>query len=261
MPCSWRRPILSNSRTSDSDILLLRQPVDILAIVSSSILNLFCLGGISQSRVLAWGLWEGPLNFDWEEANVNLSLTAARSSRGKTLGSFQLALYDLWGQFCEYLGCQWIFSFSGKFSFFCHEFTLILKSKWRDLNSRFGGCGICASEIYFSNFLENKEEKTEVTLSLILWFNLRLWGYSIWSASTSRTIYNQDFGLEHLTASEQPEVLGRLLNVSERRPRSNQKDVLSTWSTRRCPAKYSTPVGLGYEELGGLSNPGQRDCL
>ena len=77
---------------------------------------------------------------------------------------------------------------------FCHEFTLILKFKWRDLNSRLGGCGICASEIYFSIFLENKEEKkTEVTLSLILRLNLRLGGYSIWSASTSRTIYDQDF--------------------------------------------------------------------
>jgi len=39
----------------------------------------------------------------------------------------------------------------------CHEFTLILKSKWRDLNSRLGGCGIYVSEIYFSNFLKNKE--------------------------------------------------------------------------------------------------------
>ena len=33
-----------------------------------------------------------------------------------------------------------------------------------------------------------------MTLSLILWFNLRLGGYSIWSVSTSRTIYDQDFG-------------------------------------------------------------------
>jgi len=24
--------------------------------------------------------------------------------------------------------------------------------------------------------------------------------------------------------------------------------------------KYSTPAGLDYEELGGLSDPGQRDC-
>jgi len=35
-------------------------------------------------------------------------------------------------------------------------------------------------------------------------------------------------GLEHLTASEQPEVLEGLLDVSEGRPRSNQKDVLTT---------------------------------
>jgi len=42
---------------------------------------------------------------------------------------------------------------------FCHEISLILKSKWRDLNSRLGGCGIYVSEIYFSNFLKNKEEK------------------------------------------------------------------------------------------------------
>jgi len=34
--------------------------------------------------------------------------------------------------------------------------------------------------------------------------------------------------LEHLTASGHPEVLGRLLDVPEGRPRSNQKDVLTT---------------------------------
>ena len=67
-------------------------------------------------------------------------------------------------------------------------------------------------------------------------------------------------GLEHLTASEQMEVLGGLLDVSEGRLRSNNKDDLTTRSTRRRPAKYPTTVGLGYEELGGLSDPGQRDC-
>ena len=68
-------------------------------------------------------------------------------------------------------------------------------------------------------------------------------------------------GLEHLTALEQPEVLRGLLDVSEGMLRSNQEDVLSTLSTRRRRAKYSAPAGLGYEELGGLSDPGQRDCL
>jgi len=33
-------------------------------------------------------------------------------------------------------------------------------------------------------------------------------------------------GFEHLTASKQQEVLGRLLDVLDRRTRSNQKDVL-----------------------------------
>ena len=44
---------------------------------------------------------------------------------------------------------------------FCHEISLILKSKWRDLNSRLGGCEIYVSEIYFSNFLKNKEEEKD----------------------------------------------------------------------------------------------------
>ena len=68
-------------------------------------------------------------------------------------------------------------------------------------------------------------------------------------------------GLEHLTVSKQTEVLEGLLDVSEERTRSNQEEVLVTWRTRRRPTKYSTPIGLGYEELGGLSDPGQRDCL
>ena len=40
---------------------------------------------------------------------------------------------------------------------------------------------------------KNEAKKTEVTLSLILRFNLRLGGYSIWSVSTLSTIYDQDF--------------------------------------------------------------------
>ena len=42
-------------------------------------------------------------------------------------------------------------------------------------------------------------------LILILQLNLRLKGYSIWSASTSCTIYREmNSGLEHLIASMQP---------------------------------------------------------
>ena len=67
-----------------------------------------------------------------------------------------------------------------------------------------------------------------MTLSLILRFNLRLGGYSIWSASTSRIIYDQDLGLEHHIALKQMEVLEGLLDVSEGRTRSNPKDILTT---------------------------------
>ena len=62
---------------------------------------------------------------------------------------------------------------------------------------------------------------------MILRFNLRLRGYSIWSTSTSRTMIKIS-RLEHLTASKQMEVLEGLLDVSEGRTKSNQKDVLTT---------------------------------
>jgi hypothetical protein len=39
---------------------------------------------------------------------------------------------------------------------------------------------------------------------------------------------NKISGLEHLTASNQLEVLGGLLDISKRKTRSNQKDVLTT---------------------------------
>ena len=100
-----------------------------------------------------------------------------------------------------------------------------------------------------------------MTLSLILRLNLRL-GATPYGARVLRAPYMIKIsGLEHLTDLEQPEVLGGLLDVPEGMPRSSQKDVLTTWSTRRRPTKYSTPAGLSYEELGGLSDPGQRDCL
>ena len=58
-----------------------------------------------------------------------------------------------------------------------------------------------------------------MTLSLILRFNLRLGGYS-YGARVLRALYMIKIsGLEHLIASEHPEVLGGLLVVSEGRPR------------------------------------------
>jgi len=76
-------------------------------------------------------------------------------------------------------------------------------------NSRLGGCGI---RVINGNFFEKnpklqtedqKNQKTELILSQIHQIKLRLRGYSIWCASTSRTIYI-DSGIEHLIASMQP---------------------------------------------------------
>ena len=96
---------------------------------------------------------------------------------------------------------------------------MILKSKWRDLNSRLGGRGIYVSEIYFSNFWKIKKKKTEVTLSLILRFNLRLGG-TPYGVQVLRAPYMIKISrLENLTASKQMEVLEGLLDVSEGRTR------------------------------------------
>ena len=53
-----------------------------------------------------------------------------------------------------------------------------------------GAAGHVSSMVYFSKFwkIKTRRLKTDLTLGLILRFNLRLRGYSIWSASSSRTI-------------------------------------------------------------------------
>jgi hypothetical protein len=62
---------------------------------------------------------------------------------------------------------------------------------------------------YFSKIFDYKKRrfKTNLTLILILQFNLRLGGYSIWSAISSHPIQKktQNYsGHEHLIASRQP---------------------------------------------------------
>ena len=59
-----------------------------------------------------------------------------------------------------------------------------------------------------------------MTLSLILRFNLRLGGYSIRSASTSRTIYDQDFGA---WAPHSLEATGSTWMTTRRTRKKNQK--------------------------------------
>jgi hypothetical protein len=71
----------------------------------------------------------------------------------------------------------------------CHDFW-ILNSNLGIWIQGSGAAGYVSSTAYFSKFLkiQSRRLKTEVTLGLILRFNLRLGGYSIWSASTSRII-------------------------------------------------------------------------
>jgi hypothetical protein len=99
-----------------------------------------------------------------------------------------------------------------------------------------------SSVTYFSNLLEDKDRrfKIKLTLSLILRVNLRLGGYSICSASLiAPHIKKTGAAKEVLGGHFQDEV------------RENSKDAFR--STRK-------PTVLGYEELGGLSDPGTWDC-
>jgi hypothetical protein len=69
-----------------------------------------------------------------------------------------------------------------------------------DLDSRLGGCGTRVISV-------DRIFKTKLTLSLILRVNLRLGGYSIWSASSITPHIKEDLdnylGHEHLIASMQ----------------------------------------------------------
>ena len=77
----------------------------------------------------------------------------------------------------------------------------------------------------------------------------------------------EDSGLEHLIASMQPrkhsEDYSKQSMEHWRIPETLEalgKALEDSRSTRQCLRKYSTPAGLDYEELGGMSDPGQRDC-
>ena len=66
----------------------------------------------------------------------------------------------------------------------------ILNPKSRDFKSRLRGWEICT--INAEPFSKTDLKISRMTLSLILQFNPRLRGYSIWSASTSRTISEEE---------------------------------------------------------------------
>ena len=73
-------------------------------------------------------------------------------------------------------------------------------------------------------------------------------------------IRKRDSGLEHLIASMQPEKYSKDHSKHSRDSKPELWILEALESTRRHLQKYSMPAGLDYEELGGLSDPGQQDC-
>jgi hypothetical protein len=106
------------------------------------------------------------------------------------------------------------------------------------------------SATYFLNLLEDKDRRlnTKLTLRLILRVNLRLEGYSIWSASSiapcikeerefNRTSYKRRFdnysGHEHLAASMQLRVYSKdTFEMESRRTRRRLQKYSGACSTR-----------------------------
>jgi hypothetical protein len=122
--------------------------------------------------------------------------------------------------FIEFIMKKVVFKFPNQFSHLNHQILTFIYRMPRffgsfipnlgNLDSRLGAAGHVSSATYFSNLLEDKDKrfKANLTLGLILRFNLRLGGYSIWSASLIAPHIKEDmtttWGHEHLTTSEQP---------------------------------------------------------
>jgi hypothetical protein len=112
---------------------------------------------------------------------------------------------------------------------------------------------VSSATYYFSNLLEDKDKKlkTKLTLSLILQVNLRLWGYSIWSASSIATHIKED--------------LATTRGMSTSQPRCSQESIRKTpsrWSPGELEDAFRSTrkaAVLDYEKLGSLSDPGSWD--
>ena len=120
----------------------------------------------------------------WTQKTTRCGLYGSPSSQAQGLNSTKLldaVLCEDWRQ--------------EKFYAVCHEFGSLIPNPGIWIQGS-GAAGYVSSTAYFSNSwrIRTRRLMTELTLSLILRFNLRLGGYSIWSVSTSCTIYDQDFG-------------------------------------------------------------------
>ena len=100
-----------------------------------------------------------------------------------------------------------------------------------------------------------------MTLSLILRFNLRL-GATPYGARVLRAPYMiRILGLEHLTASEQPEVLEGLLDISEGRPRSNKEGCFGYLKYSKTPSHVLDDCRTRLRRAQGLVRPGAAGLL
>jgi hypothetical protein len=130
----------------------------------------------------------------------------------------------------------------------------ILFSKPWDLDSRLWGCGTRVIDGLFFKFLEDKSRrfKNNLTLTLILWFNLRLGGYSICSVSLIAPYIKEDLKTTRGMSTSEPQYCqGSTRKTPSRRSSEEIEDAFR--STRK-------PAVLDNEELEGLSDPGPRDC-
>jgi hypothetical protein len=115
-----------------------------------------------------------------------------------------------------------------------------------------GAAGHVSSAAYFSKLWEDKDRKIKIklTLSLILRVNLRLGGYSIWSASLITPHIKEDSTTTQGMSTSQPRC-----SQGSRTP--------SRWSSGELEDAFRntrTPAILDYEELRSLSDPGLQDC-
>ena len=135
-----------------------------------------------------------------------------------------------------------------KFYTACHDFC-ILYSKSLNLDFKAWGLrDICHHGLFLNSWkIKTRRFKTDLTLSLILRFNLRL-GATLYGVRVHRAPYKRRLsGLEHHTASMQQEVLGRslealdgALEVLEDDFRSTRRlQYLTTKSSRACQSQRS----------------------
>jgi len=147
-------------------------------------------------------------------------------------------------------------------TYFCHEFTLILKSNWRDLNSRLWAAGYVHQRFIVQIFWKIKKEKDwsdpQPDSYMIKIWRLEHTIATPYGARLLRAPYMIKIsGLEHLTASKQPGAIGGLLDISEERS-GGCSDYLK-YSKMLLQVLDACRTRL--RRARGSSDPGQRDCL